>query len=61
MVPTSRIRICNATAVRGDGEFVLYWMIAFRRLSSYFSLQRAIDLAVMLRKPLVIFEPLRIG
>ncbi len=61
MVPTSRIRICNAAAVRGDGEFVLYWMIAFRRLSSNFSLQRAVELAIELRKPLVIFEPLRIG
>lgn len=60
-VPTSRIRTCNATAVRGDGEFVLYWMIAFRRLTSNFSLQRAVELAIELRKPLVIFEPLRIG
>jgi len=36
-------------------------MIAFRRLSSNFSLQRAVELALELRKPLVIFEPLRIG
>ena len=61
MVPASRIRICNNAPIRGDGEFVLYWMIAFRRLSSNFSLQRAVELAVELRKPLVIFEPLRIG
>lgn len=61
MVPASRIRNCNSAPVRGDGEFVLYWMIAFRRLSSNFSLQRAVELAVELRKPLVIFEPLRIG
>lgn len=61
MVPASRIRTRNSAPVRGDGEFVLYWMIAFRRLSSNFSLQRAVELAVELRKPLVIFEPLRIG
>lgn len=61
MVPASRIRNCNDAPIRGDGEFVLYWMIAFRRLSSNFSLQRAVELAVELRKPLVIFEPLRIG
>jgi len=36
-------------------------MIAFRRLSSNFSLQRAVELAIELKKPLVIFEPLRIG
>lgn len=61
MVPASRIRNCNDAPIRGDGEFVLYWMIAFRRLSSNFSLQRAVELAVELRKPLLIFEPLRIG
>ncbi len=61
MVPAARIRTCNPAPVRGDGAFVLYWMIAFRRLSSNFSLQRAVELAVELRKPLVIFEPLRIG
>jgi len=61
MVPASRIRTCNNAPIRIDGEFVLYWMIAFRRLSSNFSLQRAVELAVELRKPLVIFEPLRVG
>jgi hypothetical protein len=61
MVPLSRIRTGNPAAVRADGEFVLYWMIAFRRLSSNFSLQRAVELAVELQKPLVIFESLRIG
>jgi deoxyribodipyrimidine photo-lyase len=36
-------------------------MIAFRRTAYNFSLQRAIEWAVELKKPLVIFEPLRIG
>lgn len=61
IVPTSRILACNSAAVRTEGEFVLYWMIAFRRLTSNFGLQRAVELAVELQKPLVIFEPLRIG
>ncbi len=60
MVPASRIRNCNSAPVRSDGEFVLYWMIAFRRLSWNFSLQRAVESAVELKKSLVIFEPLRI-
>lgn len=61
MAPASRIRTCNAAAVRADGQYVLYWMIACRRIEWNFSLQRAADWAAELRKPLVIFEPLRIG
>ena len=61
LVPKIRIRECNDAPIRPDGDYVLYWMIAFRRLTSNFSLQRAVELAVELRKPLVIFEPLRIG
>ncbi|MEQ1824535.1 MAG: deoxyribodipyrimidine photolyase [Pirellula sp.] len=60
-VPHIRIQNCNAAPIRADGDYVLYWMIAFRRLTSNFSLQRAVELAVEFRKPLVIFEPLRIG
>ncbi len=60
-VPEIRIRACNAAPVRGDGRFVVYWMIAFRRLAWNFALQRAVEWAKELNKPLVIFEPLRIG
>lgn len=60
-VPKIRLRTFNTAALRSDGEYVLYWMIAFRRTNWNFSLQRAVELAVELRKPLVIFEPLRIG
>jgi deoxyribodipyrimidine photo-lyase len=60
-VPGIRIQTCNEAPIRAERDFVLYWMIAFRRLTSNFSLQRAAELAVELRKPLVIFEPLRIG
>lgn len=60
-VPNIRIQVCNDASIRADGDFVLYWMIAFRRMTWNFSLQRAVELAVKLGKPLVIFEPLRIG
>lgn len=60
-VPEVRIRACNAAAIRDDAPFVLYWMIAARRTHSNFALDRAVEWAVRLRKPLVIFEPLRIG
>jgi hypothetical protein len=30
-VPAIRMRACNAAPVRADGDFVLYWMIAFHR------------------------------
>ena len=61
LVPKIRIQICNDAPIRAGGDFVLYWMIAFRRTSWNFSLQRAVELAVELQKPLVIFEPLRSG
>ncbi|WP_425614100.1 deoxyribodipyrimidine photolyase [Anatilimnocola sp. NA78] len=49
----------NAAPLRGDGDFVLYWMTAFRRVRSNFSLQRAIEHCRQLNKPLVILEALR--
>jgi deoxyribodipyrimidine photo-lyase len=61
MVPEIRITKCNQAAVRRDAAYVLYWMIACRRTQWNFSLQRAAEWAVELQKPLVIFEPLRIG
>lgn len=60
-VPEIRIRIANRGQVRGDGEFVLYWMIASRRLGWSFALDRAASWARRLGRPLVILEPLRCG
>ncbi|MEQ9406621.1 MAG: deoxyribodipyrimidine photolyase [Fuerstiella sp.] len=59
----SSIRIVpqNDAAVRPDGDFVLYWMIANRRLHHNFALQRAVERAVELTKPLLILEALRCG
>jgi deoxyribodipyrimidine photo-lyase len=60
-VPEIRIARCNDLPVNDKGAYVLYWMIAFRRTRWNFSLQRAVEWCTELKKPLVIFEPLRIG
>jgi len=57
-VPNIRIREGNNGAVNPKGEFVLYWMIANRRLKWNYSLDRAIERAVELDKPLVVLEAL---
>ena len=60
-VPTIRIRIINSSPVRENGDFVLYWMIAHRRVNWNFSLDRAIEWAQSLNKPLLVLEALRCG
>ena len=60
-VPGSRIITCNDKPVKQSGQFVLYWMIAHRRVRWNFSLQRALEWCVNLRKPLLILEALRCG
>jgi deoxyribodipyrimidine photo-lyase len=54
-----RVRVLNSNAVEASREFILYWMVANRRVKSNFSLQRAVEWSIGLRKPLLIFEPLR--
>jgi deoxyribodipyrimidine photo-lyase len=54
-----RLRDLNAAPVRPERGFVLYWMIAARRARWNFALDRAIDRARELGKPLVVLEPLR--
>ncbi len=58
-VPSLRIRNCNIAAINPDGDFVLYWMIANRRLRWNYSLDRALEHCHELGKPLVILEALR--
>ena len=57
-VPTVRIRVLNQWPIKPAGDFVLYWMTAYRRTRYNFALQRAVELANQLRKPLVILEAL---
>jgi deoxyribodipyrimidine photo-lyase len=59
VVPAMRIRSCNDAPILGRNRYVLYWMIANRRLSYNFSLDRALEHCGDLRKPLVILEALR--
>ena len=61
VVPEIRIRKCNERAIRKDGGYVLYWMIANRRLQYNFSLDRVLEYCAALEKPLLIFEALRVG
>jgi deoxyribodipyrimidine photo-lyase len=44
---------------RNDGHYVLYWMTAFRRSRSNFALQRAIEWAERLQRPLLVVEAIR--
>jgi deoxyribodipyrimidine photo-lyase len=60
-VPDLRIRVVNQQDVRAEGDYVLYWMVASRRTTWNFSLQRAVEWARDLKKPLVVFEALRCG
>jgi deoxyribodipyrimidine photo-lyase len=61
LVPLIRVRDCNDAPVRAGGNYILYWMIASRRLVYNFALDRALEHSRELRKPLVIFEALRCG
>ncbi len=58
-VPQNRITPCNDKDVAPTADYVVYWMIAQRRTRWNFSLQRAVEWAEALKKPLVILEALR--
>jgi len=58
-VSALRVRDVNGAAVRGTGEYILYWMIANRRLNYNFALDRALEYCRELGKPLLILEALR--
>ena len=58
-VPPSRIRAANSKPVQGDGGWVVYWMIAARRVRFNFGLERAAEWARHLGRPLLILEALR--
>ena len=56
-----RIQKCNDAEINPKGDYVLYWMIAYRRTHWNFSLQRAVEWSSRFGKPLVILEALRCG
>ena len=60
-VPAIRIHDANSKPLRHSRRYVLYWMIAARRLRLNFALDRALEHCRNLQKPLLVFEPLRCG
>lgn len=60
-IPPGRLRVLNDAAAPPRGRYVLYWMIAARRLGWNLALQHAVDQARAADLPLLVFEPLRIG
>lgn len=61
MQPDPRVVALNNRPLRTDGEYVVYWQIMARRTTYNFALERAIAHAQRLSKPVLVFEPLRIG
>ena len=55
-ISSERIQILNDCNIATEGDYVLYWMVAARRLHYNASLQRAVELAQELEKPLLVFE-----
>lgn len=56
-----RIREVNNKDFNPNGEYVLYWMQAYRRLYSNHSLDYAVHLAEKENKPLVVYEGIRMN
>jgi len=59
-VPLERVRALNDAPVRPDGDYVLYWMVATRRPVDSFALERAVEWAHALNRPLLVLEALRV-
>jgi deoxyribodipyrimidine photo-lyase len=60
-VPALRVRQLGSGELHAAGDYVLYWMTAFRRTEWNFALQQAVNWAVKLKKPLVVLEALQSG
>ena len=60
-VPSLRVRAVNSAELRPDAQYVLYWMIAARRTHDNFALDRALEHAKRLHKPLLVLEALRVA
>ena len=59
-IPEIRITAPHDVMPNMSGEYVLYWMTAYRRTDSNYALQRAAQWSEELKKPLIILEPLRV-
>lgn len=56
--PAIRTRSANGAPIRSGGDYLLYWMAAARRPRWNFALQRAVERAQELGKPLIVLETL---
>ncbi len=57
----TRIRKVNAQPTNANGQYVLYWCQMFRRLTHNHALDYAIHTARNLKKPLVVYEGLKLN
>ena len=57
----SRLRTLTPHAVDPTGEYVLYWCTMYRRLTHNHALDCALDWAKRLKKPLVVYEGLKLN
>jgi deoxyribodipyrimidine photo-lyase len=55
-----RIRPTNDNEPNADGDYILYWMQAFRRFDRNHALDYALHWSRLLKKPLVVYEGLRL-
>lgn len=60
-VPEERVSALNQRPIKAEGRYVLYWMTAQRRLRANFALQSALWWGRVLKRPVLIFEPLRVA
>lgn len=60
-LPPLRVNAVNDAPLHQGGTYILYWMIAARRPRHNFALERALELGRRLSKPVLVFEPLRVG
>ncbi len=60
-IPSLRRIAANDRPFRPEGTRVVYWMTSARRRGWNFGLERAVELAIAWRRPLVILEALRCG
>ena len=60
-VPPLRVAAVNKRAIRREGDFILYWCTAQRRPGWNFALERALEHARELDRPLLVLDALRAG
>jgi len=57
----ARVRFANDRPINPAGKYVLYWCQAYRRFDRNFALDEAVAQAQALKKPLVVYEGLKLN